>query len=140
MSTTGVFEKGNVGYDEYLIAVLLQRTTQLPIPEIYGYNPETKTMRVKKMEHLSLAEFYGVNDVEFPKEIYQCVRKIIETLDSIGIDYPDITPYNFIEDDKGEVWIVDFEHATLREEDQPRNEFMEKFLNGHDGWNPIYMP
>jgi RIO-like serine/threonine protein kinase len=135
-----IFEKTNVGYDEYLIAVLLQRTTQLPIPEIYGYNSDTKTMRVKKMDHLSLADFYGINDVEFPKEIYECVRKIVQTLDNLGIDYPDITPYNFIEDDNGEIWIVDFEHASMRNQDEPRNEFMEKFLDGHDGWNPVYMP
>jgi len=87
-----------------------------------------------------LADFYGINDVEFPKEIYECVRKIVQTLDNLGIDYPDITPYNFIEDGNGEIWIVDFEHASMRNQDEPRNEFMEKFLNGHDGWNPVYMP
>jgi len=51
--------------------------------------------------------------------------------------YIDITGYNFIENDN-KLWIIDFGHATYN---YPRkmDEFVEKFLAGHNGWNPEFL-
>ena len=43
---------------------------------------------------------------------------------------------------ENKLWIIDFEHATFC--DYSRNKsiecggFIEKFMNGHNGWNPEF--
>ena len=45
--------------------------------------------------------------------------------------------YYFIEHkSNGKIYILDFEHVTYV--DQGENDFVTKFLNGYDGWNPEF--
>ena len=74
---------------------------------------------------------------KIPDYIFAKIREIILKLYNNGILYPDITGYNFIEHkSNGKVYILDFEHVTYV--DQGENDFVTKFLNGYDGWNPDF--
>ena len=69
--------------------------------------------------------------------MFSNIRNIIQTLYDHDVLYIDITGYNFIENDN-KLWIIDFEHATYN---HPRktDPFVEKFLEGHNGWNPEFV-
>ena len=57
--------------------------------------------------------------------------------DNEGIEYIDITGYNFIEKDK-KIYIIDFGDAQYSKKWKKINWFLEEFLNGHHGWNPDF--
>jgi predicted Ser/Thr protein kinase len=50
-----------------------------------------------------------------------------------NIMYIDITGYNFILDENYKLWVIDFEHATLKTEAVPS--FITEFLHGENAWN-----
>jgi tRNA A-37 threonylcarbamoyl transferase component Bud32 len=62
---------------------------------------------------LTLFDRYGYDVEELPNEIRKQVYDIVDTLYRHGIQYVDITPHNFIEEN-GKVWIIDFGHASNR--------------------------
>ena len=62
---------------------------------------------------MALAYRYGDDVEELPDDIRKQVFDIVYTLYQHGIQYVDITPYNFIEHE-GKVWIIDFGHASNR--------------------------
>jgi RIO-like serine/threonine protein kinase len=72
------------------------------------------------------------------------VEHILETLfECEGIEYVDITSYNFMEDVDGKIWIIDFGDAyyTLEEKGAPAaNWFLRSVLAGESGkaWNPDF--
>jgi len=72
------------------------------------------------MENLNapcLAEVYGDDPADLPEWIGEEILDILYTLYTVlGIEYIDVTPYNFIERD-GIVWIIDFGHARKRSTD-----------------------
>jgi hypothetical protein len=57
--------------------------------------------------------------------------------DNEGIEYIDITGYNFIEKDN-KIYIIDFGDAEYSKKWKKTNWFLEEFLNGHHGWNPDF--
>jgi tRNA A-37 threonylcarbamoyl transferase component Bud32 len=96
------------------------------------------SMRVtmERILPMCVCDMYGYEEEDIPAHIWKGVRKIVKTLFNHGIEYPDITGYNFIEDQKGRIWIIDFEHAYYT---GPRpNRFVRKFINGHNSWNPWF--
>ena len=54
-----------------------------------------------------------------------------------GIEYIDITGYNFIEKDN-KVYIIDFGDAIYTKSHIEMNWFLSYFLGGHNGWNPDF--
>lgn len=64
---------------------------------------------------MALAYRYGDDVDDLPNDIRQQVYDIVYTLYQHGIQYVDITPYNFIEHE-GKVWIIDFGHASKRKQ------------------------
>jgi tRNA A-37 threonylcarbamoyl transferase component Bud32 len=65
------------------------------------------------MENLNkpcIADQYGDNIDDIPEWIQEEILAILFTLYLIGIEYVDVTPYNFIEKDN-KIWIIDFGHA-----------------------------
>jgi tRNA A-37 threonylcarbamoyl transferase component Bud32 len=86
---------------------------------------------------MSLSDYYGETAEHVSDDLFARIRNIIQTLYDHDILYIDITGYNFIENDN-KLWIIDFEHATYN---HPRktDEFVEKFLDGHNGWNPEFV-
>jgi hypothetical protein len=51
------------------------------------------------------------------------------------IEYSDITAYNFIQTSSKNIYIVDFEHACLLDNEY-LDWFVDEFLNGINIWNP----
>ena len=70
-------------------------------------------IEMERIDDLALAYRYGYDIDELPNDIRKQVYDLVETLYKHGIQYIDITPYNFIEKD-GKVWIIDFGHASNR--------------------------
>ena len=90
-------------------------------------------IEMERIDDMALAYRYGDDIEELPNDIREQVYNIVRTLYDHGIQYIDITPYNFIEKD-GRVWIIDFGHASNRKRLIPylRKMFNEGYL--HE-WN-----
>lgn len=90
-------------------------------------------IEMELVDDMALAYKYGYDVDELPNNVRQQVYDLVFTLYQHGIQYVDITPYNFIEHD-GKVWIIDFGHASNRKRLVPylRRLFNEGYL--HE-WN-----
>jgi RIO-like serine/threonine protein kinase len=94
------------------------------------------TITMEKIDAMCLADMYGDNDNELPTHFWLKIHRIISTLYEAGIEYVDITPYNFIESN-GILYIIDFGDAYYKGT-KPRNWFHEDFLDMPYGWNPDF--
>lgn len=119
-----------------LLEIQLQR-----VAATHGFTPKVLSQNglVFEMENLNapcLADVYGEAFHELPQWIQDEVRRIVAVLyEREGIEYVDITPYNFIEKN-GKLWIIDFGHAYYTE---PMNYFLKEFLLGNEStWNPDF--
>lgn len=112
----------------------------------YGFCPKigcvrsTDTTYEIEMEYITsmcLADMYGDKASELPPYIWPKIHHIIKTLyEEEGIEYVDITPYNFIElNDK--IYIIDFGDAYYKGT-RPRNWFHKEFLENPCSWNPDF--
>jgi tRNA A-37 threonylcarbamoyl transferase component Bud32 len=130
------FTKENVSLCEYKIHKYVYNLKIVNIPKIKSYNRKTKQMKMVRVGTMSVSDYYGETPEHIDAELFTRIRNIIQTLYDHDILYIDITGYNFIENDN-KLWIIDFEHATYN---HPRktDEFVEKFLEGHNGWNPEF--
>jgi tRNA A-37 threonylcarbamoyl transferase component Bud32 len=130
------YTKENVSLCEYKIHKYVYNLKIVNIPKIKSYNKQTKQMKMVRVGTMSVSDYYGETAEHISDELFARIRTIIKTLYDHNILYIDITGYNFIENDK-KLWIIDFEHATYN---HPRktDEFVEKFLEGHNGWNPEF--
>ena len=131
------YTKENVSLSEYKIHKYVYNLHIVNIPKIKSYNRKTKQMKMVRVGMMSVSDYYGETADHVDEELFSKIRKIIQTLYDHDILYIDITGYNFIENDN-KLWIIDFEHATYN---YPRktDEFVEKFLEGHNGWNPEFL-
>ena len=106
------------------------------------YNQEDgKYIGKVTMEHLDelcIADIYGEDPNNIPKIIWDQIRIILKILYyEEGIEYIDITGYNFIEKDN-KVYIIDFGDAVYTKNNIEMNWFLSYFLGGHNGWNPDF--
>lgn len=129
------FVKENVEWKEYYIHRIVYDQGVVDTPKIHEYNGELKTMSMLKIPQMCLADMYGERKEDLPPDLWEIMREIMVKLREIGINYPDITPYNFIKCGN-KVWIIDYGHATIR--DGKTDAFMLKFINGYNGWNPEF--
>ena len=131
------YTKENVSLCEYKIHKYVYNLNIVNIPRIKSYNKKTKQMKMVRVGTMSVSDYYGETGEHIADELFARIRNIIQTLYDHDILYIDITGYNFIENDN-KLWIIDFEHATYN---HPRKTdvFVEKFLEGHNGWNPEFV-
>jgi tRNA A-37 threonylcarbamoyl transferase component Bud32 len=131
------YTKENVSLYEYKIHKYVYNLNIVNIPKIKSYNRKTKQLKMVRVGTMSVSDYYGETPEHINNELFARIRNIIQTLYDHDILYTDITGYNFIENDN-KLWIIDFEHATYN---HPRktDEFVEKFLEGHNGWNPEFV-
>ena len=95
------------------------------------------TISMDKIDTMCLADMYGANESDLPNQLWAEIHSIVNTLyEEAGIEYVDITPYNFIEH-KNKVYIIDFGDAYYKGT-KPRNWFHKDFLNMPYGWNPDF--
>lgn len=107
-------------------------------PKIISHTTIGNTCFVS-MEHLEadcLADTYGEDPYDIPEWIWNDIRMMLRTLlDEEGIEYLDITPYNFIEKDN-RIYVIDFGDADYVNGEI--NWFLQEFLDGENSWNPDY--
>ena len=133
--TNELFTKQNVSFNEYYIQRIVYDQHCVNVPKVISYDSLTKTMQMRKVPQMSIADMYGDKNKDTPDELYEKIRTIMIQLREIGINYPDITAYNFIE--CGDlVWIIDFGDASIRKHET--DPFMLKFIQGYNGWNDDY--
>ena len=113
----------------------------------YGFSPqiirskfdEDRGVCFIQMEDLQeecLANTYGEDPADIPEWIWTEIRRMLSVLlQEEGIEYVDITPYNFIEKD-GKVYVIDFGDAKYTTGET--NWFLQEFIDGENSWNPDY--
>lgn len=85
----------------------------------------------------TLSNIYGEDSNKIPDWIWDEIRYILNILLDSGVEYIDITSYNFMEVD-GKIYVVDFGDAKYVRKEVPTNWFLKDFLDGHNGWNPDF--
>ena len=87
---------------------------------------------MQRIDGKSLAELYGTEPEDIPKNIWKEIHSIISKLYYKDIHYVDITPYNFIiENETKKLYIIDFGDAYMMKV----NWFLKDFLDGENSWN-----
>lgn len=107
----------------------------------YTFDEMGCIIRMENLNEMCLADKYGDLPEHISKDIWRQIHDIIEYLyEQEGIEYIDITPYNFIEKG-GKVYIIDFGHARYTSEDNTVkiNWFLNEFINDRiNEWNPDF--
>lgn len=117
---------------------LQKRAAELNIaPPIFETN-NTTFLVMLDLNELCLADKYGSNPSNIPSWIWKQIHYILSKLiKEGGMEYIDITPYNFIEKD-GVVWCIDYGHATPFRGDI-QNWFLKEMLEKKlKRWNPDF--
>jgi len=132
------FVKRGVGICEYRVHRYVYGLGIVNVPKVVSYDEATKIMVLQKIHGTSLADMYGEDASNIDDDLFEKMRHIIQILRLHNIEYPDITGYNFMIDlvKKDTLWIVDFGHAKYS--GNIKNEFILKFCNGHNEWNPEF--
>lgn len=91
---------------------------------------------MEDIEEEPLVVTYGEDADNIPEWIWNEIRFMVRTLyEEEGIEYVDITPYNFIEKDD-RIYMIDFGDAKYKEGES--DWFLNEFLDGENSWNPDY--
>jgi len=112
----------------------------------YGFAPKIQRVdgsivQMDSVDGLCLADIYTDDPTAIPDLIWIKIRYILAVLfEREGIEYVDITSYNFMEDMDGKIWIIDFGDAyyTPQKKGEPaKNWFLQSLLAGESGkaWN-----
>jgi tRNA A-37 threonylcarbamoyl transferase component Bud32 len=102
------------------------------------YRENDCIIRMENLNEDCIADKYGEEPTHITNELWNQIHKIIVILyEREGIEYVDITPYNFIEKE-GKVYIIDFGDAYYRKNNNKTNWFLEEFLEGLNEWNPDF--
>ena len=136
------YTKVNVTPYEYALHAHIENIENIKFPKLITYDIFKSTLVMEKINGLNISDFYGENAKDVPNKVFERIQYIIITLYNNNIIYPDITGYNFILDNIGEVWIIDFEHAVISEnikEDIKKYPFVKKFIDGTNEWNPDFL-
>lgn len=114
------------------------------IAATYGFSPKVLAINdldfdMVNLDSPCLADVYGDDPTKIPDWIWEEIHHILTVLyECEGIEYVDITPYNFIEKE-AKLWIIDFGHAYYTQSPVvPENWFLRDFLDGERGWNPDF--
>jgi serine/threonine protein kinase len=105
----------------------------------YTFDEMGCIINMENLNEMCLADKYGDLPEHISKNIWRQIHDIVEYLyEQEGIEYIDITPYNFIEkDDK--VYIIDFGHARYTNDNIKINWFLQEFINDRiREWNPDF--
>ena len=109
------YVKNNVSEHEYNMQKHVYDLGIVNVPKILYYCAQTQRMAMNRVGKMSISDMYGEDAKLVPDDIFKTISSIIQLLIKHNIVYPDLTGYNFVEDTNGEIWIIDFEHASLNE-------------------------
>jgi RIO-like serine/threonine protein kinase len=111
-------------------------------PKIHSIDGSSVTM--DKIDGACLADIYTDDPYKVPDAIWFEINRILAVLyEREGIEYIDITSYNFMEDKQGKIWIIDFGDAYYtpkKKGEAASNWFLRHLLAGNfgKGWNPDF--
>lgn len=107
----------------------------IPCPKIIDFFEEDDChiLIMELLQGKSLADIYGDNPKNIPKEYWKQIHNIIYELYYHDIHYRDITSYNFMLI-KDKIYIIDFGDAQFIKV----NWFLKDFIDGLNSWNPDY--
>ena len=133
-----MYIKDNVSLHEYNMHNYIYKNLSglINMPKIVKYDRKTNKLYMQQIGGLSVADFYGEDIGSVPERVIAEIRIIIAILKDHHIVYPDITGYNFIQDSKEKIWIIDFEHCYF--DYGAGDEFVNRFIEGADEWNPDF--
>jgi len=132
------YVKHNVEFKEYSMQQYVYHLGIVNVPEIIEYDAISKIMIMRKIDNNNLSHEYGEDATDIPDELFEQVVRIVQTLVSHNIEYPDLTGYNFVEDNDGKIWIIDFEHSLVTLSKSIDNINILNICNGNKEWNPDF--
>ena len=94
-------------------------------------------IKMEKINNMCIADMYGEEFRECPKQLAKDIYKILYKLyHECDIQYVDVTPYNFIEDLDGRLWVIDFGDAIP----VVKNWYLQEVFENESilEWNPDY--
>lgn len=139
MNSSKIYTK-SLPYDKIPKAsAQLEYELQTYIGTKYGFTPRThKIVFLSNSTEISmdqivegqtLAERFSDNPKDIPQWVWNEIRRIIKILYfEEGIEYIDITSYNFMIDVNNKIWIIDFGHAYYTDVAKPINWFLCEFI------------
>lgn len=130
-----IYVKQDVSKHEYDMHKYIYDLKIVNVPKIISY--ENQTLTLVKINEMNVSDMHGEIISDVPKSLVKQIQKIIKILHDNNIEYPDITGYNFIEKD-GIIWIIDFEHSSIIQNNHVKDAFVTKFINGLNEWNPNF--
>ena len=102
-------------------------------------------MQMEEIKGSCLADIYTDDPKKVPDWIWAEIHRILSVLfECDGIEYIDITAYNFIlEEGSDKIWIIDFGDAYYSkvgqtDDKKPVNWFLREVLDGEKSWNPDF--
>lgn len=108
-------------------------------PKILSIQKESSVWHVS-MEHIgkecNIADVYGEDAEDIPEYVWASIRYMVKRLlEEEGIEYLDITPYNFLERDS-RLYIIDFGDARYKDPERDLDWFLQEFLDDEvNMWN-----
>ena len=107
-------------------------------PRILDCQPTFITM--EHIQGMTVADMYGTDIRRVPNAVKKEIYEIIHTLyKKAGIQYIDVTGYNFLIDDTtGHVCVIDFGHA--RQQLEPLDPYLERLFKMErlTRWNSVF--
>lgn len=119
-------------------AAQLEYEIQSYIASKYNFTPKTHGITLMSsyteiameiVQGQTLADMFGDDPDNIPGWVWDEMRRIVTLLyTQEGIEYIDITPYNFMIDSNDKIWIIDFGHARYCDMSRPANWFLTDFI------------
>lgn len=131
----GFYEKDGVTGKEYTFHKSVF-DSGIRTSKIEDWDATSGKLKTREIKGMTIADMYGEDADDVPERIFESIREIVQELTDIGIEFVDITGYNFILGDDEEVYVIDFEHAKEVKEDL--DPFLQNFLEGEYSWNPEF--
>ncbi len=92
--------------------------------------PEDYYIIMERVHGLTVADYYGE---DIPDAVWNEIRRLLRILLENGVEYIDISPYNFMVCEATEkIYVIDYGHA------REINWFLREFLEGAKAWNPDF--
>jgi len=133
-----VFTKHGVEKHEYEMHQLVYDSGIIDVPKVHSYDDVTKIMVMENILKMNIADEYGEDPSCIPSSLFTLMQDVIKKLYDYGIEYPDITGYNFIFHNDT-MFLIDFEHSRLFKDDNDiKYPFVKEFINGLCQWNPEF--
>jgi tRNA A-37 threonylcarbamoyl transferase component Bud32 len=115
----------------------------LVAPAVISTDNETY-IDMEYIDEMCIADKWGEDlgelDADLAKSIRYGIWHILLSLHAAGIEYLDVTPYNFIEKD-GRVWVIDFDDVNLLAKGcRTQNTYLKAIIDGSRPfeWNPLF--